>query len=351
MAPALPHSRVSPRPRGPRNGPRTPPLSRVASPSTGSPRLLSCFLHSSFSARAFEARDGLDVRRVGEHVHGLHPLQAIAAADELAQVPCQRRRIARNVDDARGCHLQERAQRLRVEARARRVRNDDLGADTLGDERRKHETNLTGEEGAVGDAVGSGVAGGVVHRGLRHLDAIHPAAAPGQLRLMAPVPEYRSSAVSSPVRPAESSTRAKSRSACAVLVWKKELAETWNRSPPTDSRMWSRPPRRCSSTPTATLAFLGLTFITTLVVRGTRAASRAARGASSDTAGEDVTILTMLSPVRDPSRSMRKRRSPSPESCSHAPSPLSARKHRASSSSAFMRSDWSRQRSTSRTES
>jgi len=48
----------------------------------------------------------------------------------------------------------------------------------------------------------------------------------------------------------------------------------------------------------ATLAFLGLTFITTLVARGERAPSRSASGASSDTAGDEVTTFTMVSPVR-----------------------------------------------------
>jgi hypothetical protein len=100
------------------------------------------------------------------------------------------------------------------------------------------------------------------------------------------------------------------------LVWKKELAETWKVRPPTPSRMWSRPPSRCSSTPTATLAFFGFTFIITLVVPGSRAARRAASGASSETAGAEVTTLVISSPVCLPSRSIRKRSRPSPVSCS-----------------------------------
>src|SRR5215510_13191624 len=48
-----------------------------------------------------EARDGLDVGRVGKHVDRLHPSETIAASDEIPNVPGERRRIARDVDNAR----------------------------------------------------------------------------------------------------------------------------------------------------------------------------------------------------------------------------------------------------------
>ena len=53
------------------------------------------------------------MRRVGKHVDGLHPLHAVAAADELAEIARQRGGIARHVDDAFRAELGERLQ-LRV---------------------------------------------------------------------------------------------------------------------------------------------------------------------------------------------------------------------------------------------
>jgi len=43
--------------------------------------------------------------------------------------------------------------------------------------------------------------------------------------------------VSAPESSHAASTTANSRSACTVFVWKNELADTWNVSPPSDSRM------------------------------------------------------------------------------------------------------------------
>ena len=122
--------------------------------------------------------------------------------------------------------------------------------------------------------------------------------------------------VSPPARPHAPSTTAKSRSAWTVLVWKKEFADTWKLSPPSDARMWSRPRSRCSSVPTATLAFFAFTLSTTLAVSGTRAASRSATGPNASTSGAVATMFTIASPVDRPSRSDTKRRSPAPESWS-----------------------------------
>jgi hypothetical protein len=144
---------------------------------------------------------------------------------------------------------------------------------------------------------------------------------------------------------------AKSRSACTVLVWKNELAEIWNVTPSRDSVMCSRPSSTCSSVPTATLALRSFTLSSTLAVAGTRAFSAWAIGTSAGTSGALVTTLTIASPVRRPSRSVTKRRSPRSACCSHTESPCARTCRRNSSSSAFIVSDCSRQRSMSRTTS
>ena len=47
-----------------------------------------------------EQRDALDVRRLREHVDGAHAAQRPARLDELRRVGRERRRVARDVDDA-----------------------------------------------------------------------------------------------------------------------------------------------------------------------------------------------------------------------------------------------------------
>ena len=78
--------------------------------------------------------------------------------------------------------------------------------------------------------------------------------------------------------------------------------------------MLSFPAMGCSSTPTATAAFFGLTFSTTDVTWEHRARSRSARARAVATSGEAVTMLTMSSPVAFPSRSIKNRRMPSSRS-------------------------------------
>ena len=89
-----------------------------------------------------------------------------------------------------------------MEARARRIRHHHLRGHALGDERRQHEAHLAAQERAVGDPVGGRV------RAPRRPPRPGPARPRrpsahrrASSRLIAPVPEYRSSTVSVPVRP------------------------------------------------------------------------------------------------------------------------------------------------------
>ena len=115
--------------------------------------------------------------------------------------------------------------------------------------------------------------------------------------------------------------------------------------------MWSRPSSRCSSLPTATLDFVSLTLSTTLAVAGTRARRASATGTSVSTSAAEATTFTIASPVRCPSRTATKRSSPRSVAGSHTESPRWRSCCRSSSSSAFIVSDCSRQRSMSSTTS
>src|SRR5215470_17298572 len=138
--------------------------------------------HLRSDRRAREASDGFDVWGVREHVHRLDPVHAIAAVHELAEVAGEGGRIARDVHDAGGSELDQRAQRLGMEPGAGGIRHHRLRAHALGDELGQGEADLAGEEGAVLDLVGHGVAGGVGHRGGRELDAVDVTTAPRELQ-------------------------------------------------------------------------------------------------------------------------------------------------------------------------
>src|SRR5215471_18380905 len=184
-------------PASPRNGPRTPPFlrRRVRAGRAPLPHVQPCTApvpprrsprvprpHLPSDRRAREASDGFDVWGVREHVHGLNPIHAIAAVHELTEVAGEGGRIARNVHDAGGSELDQRAQRLGMEPGARWVRHHRLRAHALSDELRQGEADLAGEEGAIADLVGHGVAGGVGHRGGSELDAVDVSAAARELQ-------------------------------------------------------------------------------------------------------------------------------------------------------------------------
>src|SRR5215510_11318491 len=137
--------------------------------------------HLRSDRRAREASDGFDVGGVREHVHRLDPVHAIAAVHELAEVAGEGGRIARDVHDAGGSELDQRAQRFWMEPGARRIRHHRLRAHALGDELGQSEADLADEEGAVVDLVGHGVASGVGHRGGSELDAVDVSAAAREL--------------------------------------------------------------------------------------------------------------------------------------------------------------------------
>ena len=175
-----------------------------------------------------------------------------------------------------------------MEARAGRIRHHYLGAHALGDELGQYEADFTGEERAIGDAVGHGVAGSVGHRGRGQLDSVDVAATPRELQAdgtRARV-EVEDGLVAREIGGVEHEGEE------PLGLRGVRLEEGVGRDLELDAA------QRLPDVIAATLAFLGLTFSTTLVVRGTRAPSRSTRGASSDTAGEDATTLTMVSPVR-----------------------------------------------------
>ncbi len=230
-----------------------------------------------------QTRDGFDVRRLGEHVDRLHPLEDVAVAHEVADVARERGRIARDVDEARG----------RRASRACRAPSD--GSPRAADRRPRRPActpcrRSSGSTWRTSPArnvqfsmpLAPRVADGVRHRGRRELDAVD---------LTARAREQQADRAGAGIeidhrlRPGRARTRpatsAKSRSACRVFVWKNEFAEIWKSTSPRRSVIVSRPSSRCSSVPTATLAFLAFTFSTTLAVAGTRARRCSATGASA----------------------------------------------------------------------
>ena len=80
-----------------------------------------------------EQGDGLDVRRVREHVDRAAALELVAVL--VARAPCrsdgERRRVARDVDDPRRLERARPPQRLAREPRARRIDDDDVRAARL----------------------------------------------------------------------------------------------------------------------------------------------------------------------------------------------------------------------------
>src|SRR5215475_11127996 len=87
----------------------SPVRCRMRNTTTETPKSTSTDCHSLRIRYAFidggssgEVGDDLDVRRVREHVHRLHPFHTIAAARELAHVAREGGRVARDVHHARG---------------------------------------------------------------------------------------------------------------------------------------------------------------------------------------------------------------------------------------------------------
>ena len=65
--------------------------------------------------------------RMGKHVHGLHSLDAIIGVEQR-QVARLRSRVAAHVDDPLGRGTQDHPDDRFVDARTRRVEDDDVGA-------------------------------------------------------------------------------------------------------------------------------------------------------------------------------------------------------------------------------
>ena len=67
--------------------------------------------------------------RMGKHVHGLHSLDAIIGVEQR-QVARLRSRVAAHVDDPLGRGTQDHPDDRFVDARTRRVEDDDVGTNS-----------------------------------------------------------------------------------------------------------------------------------------------------------------------------------------------------------------------------
>ena len=112
------------------------------------------------------------MRRVREHVHRPRPLEAVPPlGGELLDVPGQRRRVARDVDDPLRLEPRDPAQRLAGEPGARRIDDDDIGVAGAVAEVLDHLPHLARVERGVRDPVQLGVLERARDGLLRDLDA------------------------------------------------------------------------------------------------------------------------------------------------------------------------------------
>ena len=116
----------------------------------------------------------------GKRSTGRTRLKLVAGLDQLRGVGRQRRRVAGDVDDPLRRGLDDPADDLLREARARRVDDRDVGLAGLLDQLAHREPDVAGEELRVGDVVEPGVLDRVAHRRLDELDADHLARPAGE---------------------------------------------------------------------------------------------------------------------------------------------------------------------------
>ena len=118
------------------------------------------------------------MRRVREEVERPHALELVAALDEQLGVARERRRVARDVDDAIGRELEQPAHGARRHARAWRVNDHDIGRRiALGDQLARRLADIGDDELRVADAVCKRVLARALDGLLDDLDADHPACA------------------------------------------------------------------------------------------------------------------------------------------------------------------------------
>jgi hypothetical protein len=84
------------------------------------------------SVAAREARDGLDVVRLGEHIKGGDGVKRVAARDEFAQVARERRGVAGDVDDAAGAQVKYPFDRAVLRAGAGRIEQEEIDGREFG---------------------------------------------------------------------------------------------------------------------------------------------------------------------------------------------------------------------------
>ena len=105
---------------------------------------------------------------VGEHVHRLHGRNAVIPAQD-GQITRLRGRIATDIDHALGCGLEDNIGHIRVNARPRRIQDDDIRFSVLLDEFFVEDIlHVTGKEAAIGDSIGRCIEFGVLD-GLRNI--------------------------------------------------------------------------------------------------------------------------------------------------------------------------------------
>jgi hypothetical protein len=112
---------------------------------------------------------------VREHVEGAHGLERVAAVHELAGVGCERRGVARHVDEPLGGELEHAPHRLGREARTGRVDEDHVRPGHPLEQRADALRHVARDELGVPDPVAGGVLARARDRLLRDLDAVHRA--------------------------------------------------------------------------------------------------------------------------------------------------------------------------------
>ena len=119
------------------------------------------------------------MRGPGEHVHGQGLLGAVALGGQAGEVPGQGGRVAGDVDDPRGGHLDHGVDDRRGQTLSGRVHTDDIRPQALSGKALGGVGGVAAEKLCVGDAVAPGVVPGVLHSGGDDLSPHHPAGLPG----------------------------------------------------------------------------------------------------------------------------------------------------------------------------
>lgn len=122
----------------------------------------------------------LNMRRLREHIHRLHNLHAIPPLVQHRAVPCQCRRIARNIHNPLRVHPDQRINRRPVQSLARRIHNRHIRLNPPLQQLRSAHSRVAADKLRVGDPVADRVLLRILHRRRNNLDADHPLRLPGR---------------------------------------------------------------------------------------------------------------------------------------------------------------------------